>query len=69
MNINEYRKKNKKELNKILNEVRGKLFVLRFQINTGKTQKYSDVKKFKREISKILTIISQKEYKLEEKKI
>ncbi|WHP39243.1 MAG: 50S ribosomal protein L29 [Mollicutes bacterium] len=47
------------ELRQKLQDLRGQLFVLRFQIHSGKTNKFSEVKKLKGQIAHIETIFSQ----------
>lgn len=42
-----------------LQDLRGQLFVLRFQIASGKSNKYDSVKKIKKQIARILTIYNQ----------
>lgn len=48
-----------KVLQSKLRDLRGQLFVLRFQIASGKNNKYDQVKKIKRQIARICTIYKQ----------
>ena len=46
-------------LKKRLEDLRGQLFVLKFQIASGKSNKYDNVKKLKKQIARIFTIYNQ----------
>lgn len=50
-----------------LSDLRGQLFVLKFQIASGKSNKYADVKKIKKQIARILTIYHQYQINKENK--
>lgn len=68
-NINELRSLDMPTLKKKLDELRGQLFVLQFQIASGKSNKFSDVKKFKKQIARILTIFQAHKRKKEKNDI
>jgi large subunit ribosomal protein L29 len=48
------------ELQKMLLEKREKLRNLRFDLNAGKIKNFSEIKKTKKDIAQILTLINQK---------
>ena len=60
MNKNNWKKLSLSELKKQLEELRGQLFVMKFQIASGKFNKYAEVKKWKVKIAQILTLIKEK---------
>ncbi len=57
MKIKELRQKSKNELEKVLRDNREKLRELRFNLATGKIKNVSQIRKIKKEISRILTIL------------
>ncbi|HMB17310.1 MAG TPA: 50S ribosomal protein L29 [Candidatus Paceibacterota bacterium] len=57
--LKEFRKKPLADLKKTLKEKREKLNELEFDFSTGKIQNVKDVKKLKKDIAQILTIINQ----------
>ncbi len=61
--MKEFLKLEPKKLQEKLQELKGRLFVLRFQIANGKTNKYSDVRKLKVQIAQVLTIFNQYQVK------
>jgi ribosomal protein L29 len=58
--LKELIKKPLTDLNKTLNEKREKLSKTKFDFSTGKIQNIKEIKKLKKEIAQILTIINQK---------
>ena len=63
MKIDELRRKNKGELQKVLEEDREKLRQLHFDLSAGKVKNVREVRKTKKEISRVLTLL--KEYEKE----
>lgn len=59
MKITELRQKPKGELHKILQDNREKLRQLRFDLVSGKIKNVREVRKVKKEIAQILTILNQ----------
>ncbi len=59
MNATELRKKNGEELNKLLIELRREQFNLRMQKGSGQLGKPSEVKRVRRDIARIKTILSE----------
>ncbi len=59
-NINDFRKLSDPDLIIKIKDLRGQLFVLNFQIASGKSNSFSDVKKLKQQIAWILTIIQER---------
>lgn len=57
MKITELRQKTKDELELMLNDDREKLRQLYFDLSAGKVKNVSEVKKTKKEIARILTIL------------
>lgn len=57
MKINELRQKSKSELQKFLAESREKLRQLRFDLESGKVKNVREIRKIKKEIARILTIM------------
>lgn len=51
---------NIEELKKMVLEKKSKLRELRFNLNVGKIKNFSDIKKIKKEIAQILTLINEK---------
>jgi ribosomal protein L29 len=62
MKIIELRQKSKGELKKILGDSREKLRQLRFDLAAGKVKNVREVRKVKKEISQILTLIKSKNH-------
>ena len=59
MKITELRQKPKGELHKILQDNREKLRQLRFDLVSGKIKNVREVRKVKKEIAQVLTILNQ----------
>ncbi len=59
MNITEVRKKTKIELNDMLQSLRNKLRALRFDLASGKIKNVREVRKIKKDIARILTILKE----------
>ena len=59
MKIKELQKKSKPGLEKILRERRERLRVLRFDLGQGKLKDTSQIKKTKKDIAKILTLLNK----------
>ncbi len=59
MKIVEIRKKSKTELNNMLQSSRNKLRALRFDLASGKVKNVREVRKIKKDIARILTILKQ----------
>jgi ribosomal protein L29 len=62
MKIKEIRIKSMSELIKDLEEKRKKLETLRFELTTKKNKDYSELKKTKNDIARILTVMSEKRF-------
>ena len=60
MKVKELRQKSEKELHKILDESREKLRQLNFDLASGKVKNVREIRKIKREIARMLTIINNK---------
>ena len=60
MKAKELREKTKEELVKMLEERREKVRALRFEIATKQVKNVRDMRKDKRDIAKIITIINEK---------
>lgn len=59
MKIKELQKKSKSGLEKILRERRERLRALRFDLDQGKLKDTSRIKKTKKDIAKILTLLNK----------
>jgi len=59
MEIREIREKNKGELEKNLRELRNKLTKMRFDISAKQMKNHREIRKIKKDIARILTIIKQ----------
>lgn len=59
MNASELRKKNNEELNNLLLELRREQFNLRMQKGSGQLSKPSEVKRVRRDIARIKTIMNE----------
>lgn len=62
MKISELKQKSKNELQKILIEDREKLRQLRFDLTSGKVKNVREIRKIKKDIARILTIIKAKKH-------
>jgi len=60
MKIVEIRKKSRTELKNILQDLRNKLRALRFDLASGKVKSVRDIRKTRRDIARILTILKEK---------
>lgn len=61
MKISEIKQKPKNELQKLLQEERDNLRQLRFDLSAGKVKNVREIRKIKKDIARILTILCQKE--------
>jgi len=59
MKIEELRQKNKTELQKLLQDNRARLRQLRFDLAAGKVKNVREIRKIKKEIARILTLLNQ----------
>ena len=59
MKLKELRQKNKEELQKILTDDREKLRQMRFDLAAGKVKNVREIRKTRKEISQILTILKE----------
>ncbi len=59
MKIAEIRKKSGSELEKLLGELRRKLRALRFDLVSGKVKNIREIRKIKKNIARILTILKE----------
>ena len=59
MKISELRQKSKEELQKILKDNQEKLRQLRFDLSAGKVKNVREIRKIKKEIAQILTVLRQ----------
>ena len=57
--VSELRQKSKEELQKILKDDREKLRQLRFDLAAGKVKNVREVRKIKKDIARILTLITK----------
>jgi len=57
MKISELRQKNKNELSRILQEDRERLRALRFDLASGKIKNVREIRKIKKDIARILTLL------------
>ncbi len=60
MKSSELRQKTKEELEKLLKENREKLRQLRFDLTAGKVKNVREIRKTKKEIARILTLLREK---------
>ena len=67
MKVNELRKKTKMEIQKILQDDREKLRQLRFDLASGKVKNVREIRKIKKDIARILTVIKSKAQDLKQK--
>jgi len=63
----EIRQKSKKELRELLNELKEKIRNFRFALASGKVKNIREIRGFKKDIARILTILKEKEIKEREK--
>jgi len=61
MKISEIKQKPKNELQKLLQDERDNLRQLRFDLSAGKVKNVREIRKIKKDIARILTILCQKE--------
>ena len=59
MKASDLRKKDKKELEKMIQELTKKLSDLRFKFSSGKLKNVKEINSSKKEIARILTIINE----------
>ena len=59
MKASDLRKKDKKELEKTVQELRKKLSDLRFKFSSNQLKNTKEIKGFKKEIARILTILKE----------
>lgn len=59
MKVKELRKKSETELKKILQQKRGRLRTLRFDLASGKIKNVREIKETKKDIARILTILKE----------
>jgi len=59
MKAQELRKKDKKELEKMVEKLSKKLSDLRFKFSSGKLKNVKEINSSKREVARILTILSE----------
>lgn len=57
MKANELRQRTKEELQKFLSEEREKLRQLRFDLASGKVKNIREIRKIKKDIARILTVL------------
>jgi large subunit ribosomal protein L29 len=58
--INEFKQKSEKDLKKILRDSRERLRQLRFNLASGKVKNVREIRKLKKDIARILTILNIK---------
>jgi len=63
MRISEIRQRSKKELQKLLQELREKLRQLRFDLSSGKVKNVREIRIIKKDIARILTILNEQKIK------
>jgi len=59
MKTTEIRKKSKSELDKLLRESKNKVRALRFDLASGKVKNVREIRKTKKDIARILTILKK----------
>lgn len=69
MEVAELRQKSKPELQKLLIDNREKLRQLRFDLDSGKVKNVREIRKIKKEIARILTLLQETKNKEQETKI
>ena len=60
MKIKDIREKNQKELEKKLSELRNKLTKMKFDISGKQVKNHREIRKIKKDIAKILTVLNLK---------
>lgn len=60
MKADQLRQQTKSELQKVLKELREKLRKLRFALALGKLKNYREIRKVKKDIARVLTVIREK---------
>jgi len=60
MKTEEIRKKDKKDLEKLIQDLKKKLSDIRFKFSSNKLKNIQDISNTKKEIARILTIINEK---------
>ena len=60
MTINEFKQKSEKELKKLLLDSRERLRQLRFNLASGKVKNVREIRKLKKDIARMLTILNKK---------
>jgi len=63
MKIKELRQKSKDDLKKILQDDREKTRQIRFDMSSGKIKNVREINKIKKDIARILTILSEKSHR------
>ncbi len=61
MKTDELKNKSKKELEKLLSDIREKLRVLKFSLSAGKVKDVRQAREYKKTIARILTLLKQSE--------
>lgn len=61
MNAKELKQKNEKELQRLLQEDSEKLRQLKFDLSAGKVKNVREIRKIKKDIARILTVLCQKD--------
>jgi len=59
MKISEFKQRSAAELQKILQESKEKLRVLRFDLSAGKLKNVSEIKKIRKDVARIKTILNE----------
>ena len=59
MKIQQFRQKDKSELQKLLQEKRERLLQLRFDLAAGKVKNVREIRKTKKDIARILTLLNE----------
>lgn len=59
MNVKELRKRDKKELEKLVQDLRKKLSDLRFKFSSNKLKNVKEINQSKKEVARILTILKE----------
>lgn len=68
MKIKELRQKTEKELNELLIEARNKLGQLKFDLSSKKLKNVREIRKLRREIAQMTTLLKEKEKNNDNKK-
>ncbi len=64
MKAQELRKKSDKELHMLLHELRAKLLDLKFDLSAGKVKNVREIRKVKKDIARILTVLRERQLKI-----